>query len=218
MNRRKKMSINPPVAEEAPMSETNEIAPDLTEDLGDDFVLTEEMTDAEAIETLVRTEETHLSDDLDPRDVDPDTYVTDDGKEVTNLLETPKQVPVAGQTTEGKTVVPTQGAIGMFHVLSQIGDGVFVAWDRCHNGVSRHPISECKCKGGPTEPPYVTKWREEFITKRDKDTKKAIDALKKDARQEVGLEPLATTVDDGIETAKAAVRAAATEEVADGNA
>lgn len=165
------------------------------------------MTDDEAIETLVRVDEERLSDD--------------------EPAETPKQVilPPAGSTTEGLTVKPTQGAIGMFHVLSEIDDGVFVAWDRCHNGSSRHSIAECKCKGGPTEPPYVTKWRLEYIAKRDKKAAKVRDYAAEDlaqreadARQIQENEELAATVSGGIEAATEAVQAAATEEVASDNA
>lgn len=154
---------------------------------------TAEMTDAEAIETLVRTDEKRLTEDATP--------------------ETPKQVtPDTDAVTRSKERSSYEGE--KFHMLSQIDDGVFVAWDRCHStSSSRHSIPDCKCKGGPTEPHYVTKWREEWIEKRNKDTKKVIDSLKKDVRREVGLEPLPTTVSDGIDTATAAVRAAAIEEM-----
>ena len=173
MSARKKMIVTP-TAEEAHMTDPT----------------TAEMTDAEAIETLVRTDETHLTEDepVTPKQISPDTDAVTRSKEV---------------SYEGEK----------FHMLSQIDDGVFVAWDRCHSSsTTRHSIPDCKCKGGPTEPHYVTKWREEWIEKRNKDNKKVIDSLKKDARREVGLEPLAATVSDGIETATAAVTAASEEE------
>jgi hypothetical protein len=214
---RKKMTITPTDAEEAPMTPITDAEHD--QNMLESSLGTAEMTDAEAIETLVRTDETHLTEDDDGvSGQDRESYTDDQDRESYTVTETPKQVKVG--TTPGTTKQKTQGSLPeKFHCLSEIDDGVFVAWDRCHSSTTtRHSISECKCKGGPTEPPYVTKWREEWIEKRTKAQVKAVAALKKDARQNAGLEPLAATVSDGIDAAKEAVQAAATEEVANDSA
>lgn len=180
---RKKMTINPD-AEEATMT-TPITDAEHTQNMLESSLGTAEMTDAEAIETLVRTDEERLSEE--PVQVTPESDAVSRSKQKA--------------TYEGEK----------FHMLSQIDDGVFVAWDRCRK--CNKAVSECKDKGGPTEAPYVTAWRQEWIDKRDKETKKVIDTPKKEARQTVGLEPLTATVSDGIDTAMEAVRAAATEEV-----
>lgn len=133
---------------------------------------TAEMTDAEAVETLVRTDEEHLSDDL------------------------PEQVTVdaEGRTLPGMTVQRTQGTNPpMFHVLSEIDDGVFVAWDFCRR--DGRTISECTCKQGPQEPKYVTQWRLEHLSKRKQEFEKTMDEVSKKAKKELS-ELIATKLDE----------------------
>lgn len=155
---------------------------EIGEQRGHESLGTGEMTDAEAVEVLVRTE---------PHEVSP------------GPTGPPK---VEG---EGMEVKRTQGQMGMFHVLSQIDDGVFVAWDRCRS-TNSHPISECTCKGGPTEPPYVTKWREEYLAKRDKkaakEADKALDVLER--RIETPVQVVPTMGEKALDAALDAVEAA----------
>lgn len=141
---------------------------------------TQEMTDAEAIETLVRTDEEHLTETLNPID-DPAFEVP----------PTPLQVTVDenGETAEGIKVQRTQGTSPqMFHVLSEIGDGVFVAWDFCRR--DGKPISQCTCKQGPEEPKYVTQWRLEHLASRKREFEKTMAEVTKKAKKD--LEALIT--------------------------
>lgn len=52
---------------------------------------------------------------------------------------------------------------GIVQMMSEIGDGVFVAWSTCRS--CRNQIVECACPGGPVEPEYMQKWRDERFTK-----------------------------------------------------
>lgn len=48
-------------------------------------------------------------------------------------------------------------------MMSEIGDGVFVAWDICHR--CKLHVAQCSCVGAPTEPPHITHWRDERFEK-----------------------------------------------------
>ena len=131
-------------------------------------LLTQEMTDAEAIETLVRTEEECLSEAINPID-DP-------------AFATP------AEDLPGVTRHPTQGTVPqMFHVQSQIGDGVFVAWDHCRR--CNQAISNCACKGGPQEPKYVTEWRLEYMAKQDAEISAYVATLRKQVAEDLAAIP-----------------------------
>lgn len=110
----------------------------------------EEMTQAEAIETLVRTDETHLSADDEP----------------VRRAELPVQQGIKSQKNK----------IGMLHALSQIDDGINVAWDTCAR--CKTTLSYCTCST-PQEPPYITRWREEYLarTTQVEQTIEAIDGV-----------------------------------------
>lgn len=43
-------------------------------------------------------------------------------------------------------------------MMTEIGDGVFVAWSSCRKCGKR--VYECRCVGGPVEPDYIKRWRE----------------------------------------------------------
>lgn len=47
---------------------------------------------------------------------------------------------------------------GLSHMMSEIGDGVFVAWSQCRRCLDT--IKRCNCPDGPTEPKHITEWRE----------------------------------------------------------
>lgn len=117
--------------------------------------------------------------------------------------------PVPSTSADGQEVRRTQGKTGMFHVLSQIDDGVHVAWDMCRGGGQTHSIANCQCRGGPVEPPYVTKWREEWIAKRDKkaakEADKALTELAVRVETPVQVEP--TMGDKALDAALEAVEA-----------
>lgn len=52
---------------------------------------------------------------------------------------------------------------GTLHMMTEIGDGVFAAWDRCRR--CNKAIKSCQCPGGPVEPEYMQRWREERFSK-----------------------------------------------------
>lgn len=54
------------------------------------------------------------------------------------------------------------------NMMTEIGDGVFVQWSTCRKCTKR--VYDCKCVGGPVEPPYMKKWRDDRF-KRDLDTR-----------------------------------------------
>ena len=43
------------------------------------------------------------------------------------------------------------------HLMTEIGDGVFVQWSTCTRCSGR--VSECRCPDGPKEPAYIEGWR-----------------------------------------------------------
>lgn len=156
-------------AEEAAMTEET-MDPRLAHDLGDDFIVSTEMTDDEAREVIVRT---------------------------------PAEELVPDATPEGITTERTQGQIGMFHALSQIDDGVYVAWDvcrRCHQVLAR-----CECKQ-PEEPKYITAWRQEYLAKKRKAEDKATKKEQTPVQVDPPEPPLSDKVDEAIETALEAVK------------
>ncbi len=63
----------------------------------------------------------------------------------------------AGETPERTITRRENGEIVM--MMTEIGDGVFVAWDRC-NRCAVH-IRDCVCAGGPKERDVIARWREE---------------------------------------------------------
>jgi hypothetical protein len=49
------------------------------------------------------------------------------------------------------------------HMMTEIGDGTFVAWSGCRRCGKR--VYNCKCAEGPQEPPYMKKWRDQRFEK-----------------------------------------------------
>lgn len=49
------------------------------------------------------------------------------------------------------------------NMMSEIGDGTFVAWGNCRK--CRHRVAHCTCPSGPVEPEYITGWRGERFDK-----------------------------------------------------
>lgn len=49
----------------------------------------------------------------------------------------------------------------LVHMMSEIGAGVFVAWETCSRCGRR--VWVCQCTGGPKEPDYIARWREEHL-------------------------------------------------------
>lgn len=48
-------------------------------------------------------------------------------------------------------------------MMTEIGDGVFVAWGECRRCSER--VTNCTCSDGPSEPPFMQKWRDERFEK-----------------------------------------------------
>lgn len=44
-------------------------------------------------------------------------------------------------------------------MMSEIDDCLFAAWAECRK-CKKH-VANCTCTGGPTEPEYITRWRQE---------------------------------------------------------
>lgn len=51
---------------------------------------------------------------------------------------------------------------GLTHMMSEIGDGVFVQWSSCHTCQRR--VQACTCPTGPVEPDYLKTWRTQRFT------------------------------------------------------
>lgn len=70
-------------------------------------------------------------------------------------------------TTEGTTPNPEEQHMArtiersehgeLYAMLAEIGDGIFVAWDTCFS--CHEHVTQCSCKSGPVEPPYIKQWR-----------------------------------------------------------
>lgn len=52
---------------------------------------------------------------------------------------------------------------GLVQMMSETGDGQFVAWGTCDR--CKEHVSMCKCVGGPVEPDYIGRWRAERFVK-----------------------------------------------------
>lgn len=52
---------------------------------------------------------------------------------------------------------------GQVFYLSDDGEGHQIAWDKCHtwSGGCGKSLLQCRCKNGPVEPYYITRWRAE---------------------------------------------------------
>lgn len=44
------------------------------------------------------------------------------------------------------------------YMMTEIEDGVFVAWGECSS--CRNRVATCKCSNGPVQPGYMQKWRD----------------------------------------------------------
>lgn len=105
----------------------------------------------------------------------------------------------------------------MTGLVSEIEDGIFVAWDICA-GCLKH-VTMCRC-GTPKEPKYITEWRKNRFDRSIKDRfspkQKVYDdedrpPLRPPVREiptPVETETVADQVDDGLNAALDAVQAA----------
>ena len=50
----------------------------------------------------------------------------------------------------------------LVHMMTEIGDGTFVAWTECRACKKR--VKDCTCPGGPVEPEYMMRWRDQRFT------------------------------------------------------
>lgn len=70
--------------------------------------------------------------------------------------------PDVDEQHEPRTVQHTRPD-GSVHMMTEIGDGIFVAWATCRTCSKQVPA--CTCKGGPVEAEYMSRWRDERFTK-----------------------------------------------------
>lgn len=80
---------------------------------------------------------------------------------------------------------------GSSYMMTEIEDGVFVAWGDCANCSKR--VATCTCKGGPTMPAYMEKWRDERFAKSLRH--------RKPAAAEVEDKVVEDSVDEGLDAA-----------------
>lgn len=65
--------------------------------------------------------------------------------------------PEAHVQHEPRTVTRERG--DEFWMMTEIGDGTFVQWGNCTKCTKR--VRDCQCVGGPVEPDYMKRWRDE---------------------------------------------------------
>lgn len=63
---------------------------------------------------------------------------------------------------EPRTIVRSRND-GLVQMMTEIDDGVFVAWMKC-SGCSKD-VQDCTCKAGPQMPAYIEKWRDDRFDK-----------------------------------------------------
>lgn len=120
-------------------------------------------------------------------------------------LEVPKtEYETAG--VEPLRVITKREDAAVVVMMTEIGPGVFVGWDRC-NGCGAH-VAECACAGGPKEADYVKRWREERQTAAAR-TFTAAAPKQPQTDQAAGDSDTRQNVDTGLDNAKAALAARA---------
>ena len=132
----------------------------------------------------------------------------------TQLLGT---FPSEDERHEPRTLV-RENLDDSIYMMTEIEDGVFVQWsacDKCH----KH-AGNCGCKGGPTMPAYITKWRDmrfknsikhrQRIATDDQVDEPDDPAPEEEAR--VGGSDARQNIDDGLASAQAAVAAQQSQE------
>lgn len=104
--------------------------------------------------------------------------------------------PSVDEPHEARTIQHTVKDTEQVYMMTEIEDGVFVAWTTCR-ACSKH-ITACSCKDGPQMAEYMKKWRDERFersirhrkpseSKTKLDLQEAIDVVK--AAKEQGVEP-----------------------------
>lgn len=78
-----------------------------------------------------------------------------------HVYETVEGTPaVAHGVHDPRTVAHTVVADDAdLHMMTEIGDGVFVQWSTCRRCAER--VADCTCKEGPQEPTYMKAWRDQ---------------------------------------------------------
>lgn len=56
-----------------------------------------------------------------------------------------------------RTIAQRRGS--SVHMMTEIDDNVFVAWEQCSTCLRN--VNQCACVGGPAEPAHVARWRSE---------------------------------------------------------
>ena len=83
-------------------------------------------------------------------------------------IKPPTYAPIAGTPADPEVQheARTQHRVdpdGTLHMMTEIGDGVFVQWSQCAR--CGKGITECKDAGGPVEPEYMQRWRTQRFAK-----------------------------------------------------
>lgn len=147
-----------------------------------------------------------ILDTLKERVPNPSTYTLVAG---TPASETDKHEP--------RTYTRVTRNDGLVQMMSETGDGQFVAWGNCDR--CKDHVSICKCIGGPVEPDYIGRWRAERFTKQvigrlNPEKKQPVDSDDRPlphpivARGPVKTQPTNTKVNDALDKVTAVVLAA----------
>lgn len=83
---------------------------------------------------------------------------------------------------------------GRVYMMTEIEDGVFVAWDKCRS--CSKIIRECSCKTGPVMADYMKRWRDERFERSIRHRRPSEKAEKK---SEVDLTPAINAVKAAVE-------------------
>lgn len=113
----------------------------------------------------------------------PSKYATIEGTE-----------PSEDAPHEARTILRSEDD-GSMYMMTEIEDGVFVAWGECRSCSQR--VHRCKCKTGPVMADYVARWRDERF---EKSVRHRSPSPLKERAAELGVTPVGTDVD--IETGK----------------
>lgn len=115
---------------------------------------------------------------------------------------------------EARTIRRATTNEGLVQMMSEIADGVFVAWADCTT--CHQHVAYCRCTDGPVEPVYVTRWREarfaqsldpsrqdpkQFVVDRSKPLRRVPDPF----HVPEPVDQVEEKVDDGLDKALAAV-------------
>lgn len=71
--------------------------------------------------------------------------------------------PDQDEQHEARVLTRRDGERNIHSMMTEIGDGTFVAWTMCAR--CSHQVGSCTCPSGPVEPEYIRRWRVERFAK-----------------------------------------------------